>query len=86
MRDITKAKEVFDSEIFTLEKMPAYIGTKIVCASPLHESEWVKGKNQESGGRDGYLVVYEDGYRSWSPKEVFERCYRPVTLSEARMI
>lgn len=26
--------------------------------------------------RHGYAVVYEDGYRSWSPKEVFEAAYR----------
>lgn len=28
--------------------------------------------------RHGYAVVYEDGYRSWSPKEVFEQAYRQV--------
>ena len=26
--------------------------------------------------REGYEVVYEDGYNSWSPKEVFEGAYR----------
>ena len=25
---------------------------------------------------EGYRVKYEDGYESWSPKEVFERAYR----------
>lgn len=25
---------------------------------------------------DGYYVVYEDGYESWSPKDVFEKAYR----------
>ena len=25
---------------------------------------------------DGYKVVYEDGYTSWSPKDVFEKAYR----------
>ncbi len=25
---------------------------------------------------DGYKVVYEDGYESWSPKEVFEKAYK----------
>lgn len=28
-----------------------------------------------SGNPYGYLVCYEDGYRSYSPKDVFERGY-----------
>jgi hypothetical protein len=28
--------------------------------------------------RPGYKVVYEDGYTSWSPKEVFEKFYLPL--------
>ena len=27
---------------------------------------------------DGYLVEYKDGYKSWSPKSVFEEAYREV--------
>ena len=27
---------------------------------------------------EGYLIQYEDGYRSWSPKEVFDKAYRPA--------
>ena len=27
---------------------------------------------------DGYLVEYKDGYRSWSPKSVFEEAYKPA--------
>lgn len=26
---------------------------------------------------DGYLVEYKDGYKSWSPKDVFEKAYKP---------
>ncbi len=26
---------------------------------------------------EGYKVIYEDGYESWSPKDVFEKAYRP---------
>ncbi|QBQ99235.1 DUF2829 domain-containing protein [Paraburkholderia pallida] len=45
--------------------MQRYIGTKIVCAAPaVHD------------GRDGYNVLYPDGYRSWSPAEAFEGAYR----------
>lgn len=35
---------------------------------------------------EGYKVIYEDGYISWSPKEVFERCYREITLNEKGLI
>ena len=48
-----------------------YIGTKVVVA-------WEKNKD----GQEGYAVRYEDGYTSWSPKVVFERCYRLLTRSE----
>jgi hypothetical protein len=27
---------------------------------------------------EGYKVVYEDGYESWSPKDVFEKAYQPT--------
>lgn len=27
---------------------------------------------------DGYLVEYKDGYKSWSPKSVFEEAYKPA--------
>ena len=30
----------------------------------------------------GYFVVYEDGYRSWSPAEAFEAGYRRITDGE----
>ena len=33
-----------------------------------------KSMNRE----DGYKVVYEGGYESWSPKDVFEKAYREV--------
>ena len=33
-------------------------------------------------GNDGYLVQYPDGYRSWSPKKVFDEAYR---LSETKV-
>lgn len=41
-----------------------YIGVKQVQAAP-----------RENDGRDGYEVIYPDGYTSWSPKEVFEDAY-----------
>lgn len=44
--------------------MEQFIGTKVICA-----------EEQVKDGNDGYKVVYEDGYVSWSPKEVFEQSY-----------
>lgn len=44
--------------------MKKYIGTKIISAEP------ATGPNG-----DGYNVVYKDGYKSWSPKAVFEEAY-----------
>ena len=37
--------------------------------------EWVKKHQPE---RDGYFVVYEDGYQSYSPANVFEAGYRAL--------
>jgi hypothetical protein len=73
-----------------MSKMPSYIGTKIVCATPMTEIDFLtKIKGTEVGDREnmnGYLVVYEDGYKSWSPKETFERAYRLITPEERKLI
>lgn len=65
-------------------EMKQFTGTKTIKACPmvLGEAEKVLGRkidvtaveNRES--EEGYLVEYEDGYRSWSPKTVFEKAYR----------
>lgn len=61
--------------------MKKYIGTKEVSATPAWR---VDGKVYPKDGpvprsmnrEDGYKVVYEDGYESWSPKDVFEKAYK----------
>lgn len=62
--------------------MERYIGTKVIYARPmmagmaqvkLGGTRGVSGKNEND---EGYLVQYEDGYQSWSPKEVFDAAYR----------
>lgn len=63
--------------------MKAYIGTKVVQAEPELAK---KGGSNHKQGDAGYKVVYEDGYLSWSPKDVFERCYREVTEDEYVLI
>ena len=47
--------------------MQTYYGAKLIHAEPANK-----------GVDEGYFVKYEDGYTSWSPKEVFEKAYRPV--------
>lgn len=71
--------------------MDRYIGTKIVLAEPAQRDAItgkVLGPGDEATGPTlaGYKVVYEDGYTSWSPKEVFERCYRRITEAEIDLI
>lgn len=76
-------------ENMTTEKLPACIGCKIIKAKPMDEVTFLSQiKHQETNQetRPGYLVIYPDGYTSWSPKDVFENAYRKVTPSEARMI
>lgn len=34
--------------------------------------------NVSTEWKDGYKVVYEDGYISWSPKDVFESSYKEM--------
>ncbi|WP_101339741.1 DUF2829 domain-containing protein [Cereibacter azotoformans] len=45
-----------------------YYGTKRITA-------WA----EERDGQPGYAVRYDHGYTSWSPKDVFEAAYQPLT-------
>ena len=51
-----------------------YYGTKRVTAWRQDETD--KDENELV---EGYGVKYEDGYQSWSPKDVFEKAYQPIT-------
>ena len=72
--------------------MKKYIGTKIILAEPMEDSQFqmTTGKAFPNGveidstghGKPGYRVICEDGYVSWSPKATFERAYREVTEAE----
>lgn len=61
--------------------MKKYIGTKMLEAKPMSRGEynlyrgWSIPEN-ENPRDEGYLVKYQDGYESWSPKEVFEDAYK----------
>ncbi len=61
--------------------MQTYIGCKIIQAEPMDEI--VTGDRIP---RPGYKVAYPDGYTSWSPKEVFEEAYRPISGKEKILI
>jgi hypothetical protein len=74
--------------------MKAYLGTKLVQAEPMDQwtafrAGFARGTLiilPEGKGPEGYKVVADDGYVSWSPKAVFERCYRELTPGEATLI
>jgi hypothetical protein len=58
--------------------MDNYIGTKLIKAEPINlvEAEEILHRKIKAGHENGYLVEYEDGYKSWSPKDTFEKAYR----------
>ncbi len=73
--------------------METFIGVKQINAKPMNRLEynqlrgWIVPED-ENPADDGYLVEYVDGgkpntheyagYISWSPKDVFNRAYRPA--------
>ena len=51
-----------------------YIGIKFISAVPMTaEVAEEKGYRVSNNKGDGYEVTYDDGYKSWCPKDVFER-------------
>lgn len=69
--------------------MKAYVGTKIVLAKPMASHDFAKscGKTPPTEENvNGYEVTYEDGYVSWSPKGVFERCYRELSTQDRQVV
>lgn len=64
------------------KEMKTYIGTKIVKAMPMTMTKAQKMFGRQikpaTVEKDGYLVEYKDGCRSWSPKSVFEEAYKPA--------
>lgn len=62
-----------------------YLGVKEVFARPMTAQAAgeilrrpIDTTNADAEG-NGYLVLYKDGYRSWSPKAQFEEAYRQTT-------
>ena len=51
-----------------------YIGIKTVDAVPMTAEEAVNhGYRIGDNNGDGYEVIYQEGYKSWCPKEIFEK-------------
>lgn len=69
--------------------MKKYIGTKVIMAMPMTmvEAQKVLGREIKPAVKeaDGYLVEYDNGYKSWSPKSVFDEAYKPAETFLDRM-
>lgn len=68
-------------------KMKTYIGTKIIEAIPairtggkVYDANELIPRSMELV-EEGYKVRYQDGYESFSPKDVFERFYLELTVN-----
>ena len=67
-----------------------YIGAKLIRGTPMDEVTFLTTVKKEiiradRTSREGYLVIYPDGYKSWSPKDTFENAYRLVTPGEREL-
>jgi hypothetical protein len=61
-----------------------YYGTKRLSATPMTRGEYNQYRGwtipaDENPDDEGYIVMYSDGYVSWSPRKQFDEAYRPVT-------
>ena len=65
---------------YKISNMKKFIGTKVIMAEPMTMTEAQKVLGREikpaTDEEDGYLVEYDNGYKSWSPKSVFDKYYR----------
>ena len=66
-----------------MNKLEDYLGVKLISACPMNLGDYNKFKgwkitDNEDPTKLGYLVKYNPEYISWSPKEVFEKAYRPT--------
>lgn len=76
--------------------MKTYSCNKIVMAEPMTLGFFEATRNRKmypnadddtkyDTNAEGYLVKYEDGYESWSPKAVFEAGYRCIETAKDRV-
>ena len=67
---IVSAEPAWYGSIYTQE------GNSCSCSGPEIIPKSTYAGDKPSSWKDGYEVIYEDGYRSWSPREVFEKAYK----------
>lgn len=70
--------------------LATYSGIKTVRATPCTKGDAEKALKRDIASNHsdiapGYLVVYADGYKSWSPKDTFEEVYHPTETYAERM-
>lgn len=60
--------------------METFLGTKCISATPMTLGAYNEHRGwtipDEDPDTAGYLVVYPDGYKSWSPQLQFDEAYR----------
>jgi hypothetical protein len=63
--------------------MSKYLGVKVIEAEPMNLGDynnlrgWTIPENEDPA-TEGYMVQYDSGYKSWSPKAIFESAYLPL--------
>lgn len=75
------------------QEMKQYTGTKTIKAMPMTIGKAYERKFLKEGVKPsecetckaGYLVEYEDGYKSWCPAEIFEKAYKPSETALDRL-
>lgn len=88
-----KKIEFMGAELTTLQ----YTGRKTVEAVPMKRSDAEMEiaiahnivdmtADMPEEDAEGYLVIYPDGYRSWSPKDVFEEAYMVSETYDDRLL
>ena len=55
-----------------------FMGTKVVQAMPMTAEDAMSRGYRVETAEDGYEVVYENGYKSWSPGSAFDKSYRKL--------
>lgn len=65
--------------------MSKFIGVKMVEAVPMTAEDAIKNHyivSAFSSEKDGYEVTYNDGYKSWCPKSIFEHTYFEIKFDD----
>ena len=75
-------KEYIGTKIVQAEPAIRYLmkdGSNMVVAKSDQLAMEQVDMNEVCGYEEAYIVVYKDGYSSWSPKKVFEEAYRETS-------